>query len=441
MTRPMNTRTATLLAAALAFHSPAALATNAPILHSKITSVTFSGSGYSHLTDDEGNPYDIPQWRRDEPPAGPPYYYNRSVSYEKNTIPVIGATFEIEGLTSDNNTVAISAEGTDGIGLPEKNVTVNNGVAVYPATPATKPWPDAIKFYDRNPETPDSPAPFTLTWKVQQNSNAFIESTNHQVYVTLVKPALAKNRETLFYLACHNPSGMDGSNLIKVVNSIYGEFSDREIQRINPKTGNPEGLFLRYYGKGFDFDGTPWDEETNPKPSDEHILAQGTGVCGAWSEFLVEVLSVHVIIEAKTVGVIPTFSPSVNPKANGAVSREFVLKPVPVDPDGENVELDDASGEPVNYKDVRIPAQGRSDGRVSWSAHAITRFTEENGNSYYYDPSYGTGPFDEGLPPSPFALLNYARSMAGFCDQQSRLWPPDNSAPDIKINPDDLKTE
>lgn len=334
-----------------------------------VLEVSFSGDSYTHLTSDDGSAYPIPQWKKEGGECDGALV-NRSVSYKKDTKPTIAAKLKIPGCPNFA-LVTIWAVGTDGVSLPRKTVPVIDECAEYPATIADKKWPDTIKFYDRSVDA----EAYKLKWHVEANQQSYIiETTVHQVYITMIKPTLNVNREALFYLACHKASGDPGANKAVVRAKIYEEFSDREVQRINPESGDPETINLRYWGT------TPFVTLPLPPPVPKpHMLVVGYGKCGEWSRFLKEVFSVHGI--SSSVMLVSPLASGFTANGN-FVASEFILKTVAI-----------AGGRGSDAVPVRTVGTPDDQGHTLaaqkiWSGHAILL-----GGNVYFDPSYGKGPF------------------------------------------------
>ena len=154
-----------------------------------IESVSFSGDSYTELTSDDGNTeYKAPHWTSDN---------NYSVSYVKSTIPSIEAILKFPGLT-EGTSVTIWAEDADGKTLFAKQTAEvdDDEMVKYEEKKGEDDanFPGAVKFYDRS----DDAKAYKLEWKAEVNGVLCdVETTKHQIYVTLVTPVTERREETL----------------------------------------------------------------------------------------------------------------------------------------------------------------------------------------------------------------------------------------------------
>jgi len=367
--------------------------------------VSFGGDSYHELkSDDLAVTYSAPQWK-DTDGNGPER--NHSVAYTKGTKPKIGAKLKIKGMPA-NVPVHVRAlwdgktliESTPGDIIGEEVV-----LPITKAKQAKEPFPDKIGFYQKGEDTA-----YKIQWQISVDDDHWgdVKTTKHQVYVTKTAPAesIVHNRETLFYLACNKAAedGLDGSNLLLLTNSIYKNFQSLEISSVDTKTGKPDGVFLKFWGPG-------------SAPS--HILVDKTEVCGGWSDFLIEVLSIHRISAEKVnIGCKNQMSWNTNVASLNKKAYRFFLKPC-------NVPQSAAYSQQWEDALPKVPAQGHNTHRKAWPVHTIVHF-EIDDNIWYYDPSYGIGPCN--------GLLKYNDSLAGFVDLDGTwLWQPDGIHLDIKL--------
>jgi len=336
--------------------------------------VSFAESSYHELKSDDGNTtYNAPHWV-DKDSDGEPEE-NDPVAFTRNTKPQLKAKFKAEGLPGDLS-VKVRANSAQGLKIPETSATTEGGTIELPATSSSENLGDTIQFYNA-----DENSAFTIDWEIRIGDGGWLAlgSSRHTVYVTRAAPVkTAKNlmRETLFNIGCRNANGL-GDDEQAVVDAIYSEFTDRDVQKAKPGSGSLIGYRLRY-----------WEEEQAERFKTEDILESGDGKCGAWTKFFIDILRTQGI-DAQIVNFQAPAPPTQNlaadikaqfPKYGGKISsikgliyvKKWTLISDPFAP----------------IDDFGIAAQGDPDPQAYFGDHSLVKY-----GGKLYDPSYGSGVF------------------------------------------------
>ena len=343
-----------------------------------IKEVSFAGSNYHELKSDDGNTtYNAPQWvdvngdgtATTSTSSGEKNY---PVSFTRNTKPQVGGKFKVAGLPS-GQIVKIKASSAQGLQIPETSVTpAADGTITLPLTTASNNLINSIQFHNADDNTA-----MKIDWEISIGSGGWstVGSTKHTVYITMddpIKTATGLMRETLFNLGCRNAKGK-GSAAQAVVDAIYDDFKDRDVQRVKPSSGTLDGTGMKYWGNpaiaGF---------ETS------NLLATGDGRCGSWCKTFVDILRCQGIDAAVIMFTAPEIPPQ-NLYADiqaqffgyqGNVVYERVLY----------VKSWTLGGNPFNPLDnPGVEGQGNQNPQAWFGDHSLVEF-----GGRYYDPSYGS---------------------------------------------------
>lgn len=336
------------------------------LLPVQITSVSFDGTKYWQVESDDGaTQYSAPQWADANRLAGTSGWdatasnaneHDNAVAYTRNTIPKIGATFKIPGASNWTN-LKFKATGPDGISIPATAGTVGgDGITVTaPVTASTTALPNTIKYYNKNDGTS-----FTLNWSLSVDGGTTwptITSTKHTVYVTLGDPQTSSNEETIFYLGCENQGTQ--TDPATVANTIFSEFTSLNVCRVGTTTG------MSYWGTWASSGAA--QSATPDCFSTAGLLKMGDGRCGAWANFLVDLLSAQGL----NTGQVETIDP-INIPASGLTGYEILVN---------NWNLSNLSS-PVKL--TGVAGQSNPNPQATFSNHALVSFM-----GTLYDPSYG----------------------------------------------------
>jgi hypothetical protein len=309
---------------------------------------------------------------------------NYPVAFTRNTKPQVGGKFKIAGLPS-GETVKIKASSAQGLQIPETSVTpAEDGTIILPLTTASNNLTNSIQFHNADDNTA-----FQIDWEISIGSGAWraIGSTKHTVYITWDDPVGLPEtirHETLFNLGCRNAKGMASSEL-NVVNSIYSEFTDLDVQRVIPSSGSLDGQAMKYWAN--------WSAAFNFESTSKLLgNPDRDGNCQAWSGLFRDVLRSQGI-QADRITVLPQLPDS------GVLVKEWAFN----QPGSSGL-----SSHPYIYDSEAYPTQtatgqGNTAAPPAFTGHWITRC-----GSIFYDPSYGTPPQTTPVQYENSALAGYS---------------------------------
>jgi hypothetical protein len=239
-----------------------------------------------------------------------------------------------------------------------------------------------------------------LKWRIDDQQ--FGES-QHLVYVTLRDPTTTVYL-TLLDLTVRNANGE--SDEAEVVKKIWEEFTDRKVHRrtLNGQTGEvtPEADPMSYWKPGTCPTPNSCPSPINPLGqrscvfTTEGVLRHKDGRCGGWANFFKDSLAIHgigstiVTVQHVSSGALLLVSNwTFVGNGNSGDSNwpwKFVIKYDSTGSSGKFLTNDQGS---EVRDDPGIPAQGNDDPQAIFTNHAIVEY-----NGKLYDPSYGTGPFN-----------------------------------------------
>jgi len=306
---------------------------------------------------------------------------------------VLGGTLEIEG---------------DGPGTMDFAKTI---AASIPSPPPQ--YPNMIGIIDKECSQPFAQAidifdPMEIEWKVSLNGtpSLLVNTSSNQVYITWDNPKPGSTYHTLLHTGCKSAdgvSGIVGTNDDLVLVKIWDKFKTKAIQTIGRK---PNNILLTYYGFFDTNNNGVWDagidvDKNSPSTCGavyyHELLSSGNGQCHSWAEMLHMVLcgqgldkingenNKKIRVENKSSYVAFAIK---NWNITGTSPRIIIDSDAGVDglspyiPDPSSDEAADAPGE---------AGQGNSPNSPSnFMLHFIVKC-----NNYFYDPSYGLGPYTD----------------------------------------------
>ncbi len=352
----------------------------------KIDEVWFEKDGLNDnyhqlISDDAQTTYAKPHWfdENGDGDAADQNDKNYPVAFTRNTKPEIGAVFKV-GSGLNNQDVKIKATGPGNIAIPETTVTVSQGEADLDATRSSGAFVNTIKFHSAQ----ESGKEFKLTWEMKVADNDWIEvgETKHTLYLTLAAPKTSLRQETLFNLSTRRADGKNDSSKA-TVDSIYAEFTDQKVYKVDPGTGLQETQKMTYHKFGASCTTT----------AGLLSVVNRDGSCTAWSSFFRDVLrAIGISADQIEVRLDPdTDVINVETLTSGLLNTEhrFAIKAWTFNGSG-------TSGDPdYPYTTVgvgadavpgtRIKAQGNDNSPEMFNAHWIVKAANT-----FYDPSYGS---------------------------------------------------
>lgn len=347
----------------------------------EIQEVSFAGSKYHELKSDDGSvTYSAPQWldlngdgqATTDVNTGEKNY---PVAFTRNTKAQIGAKLKVPGLPA-GQTIKLKATSAQGLEIPEINVTpAADGTITLPLTEASNNFANVVAFHNA-----DDGTAFKIDWQISVGSSGWcaIGSTKHTLYITMadpIKTATGLMRETLFNLGCRNANGK-GATAQAVVDAIYNDFKDRDVQKVKPSSGTVDGNGMKY-----------WNNPPTAGFTTEGLLSSGDGRCGAWTRMFTDVLRTQGI-DAQVMGFFAPGPPPQNLQAD--IQTHFPNYVGQVNFQGlifvKNWTIGANPFSPTD--DQGIPAQSNANPQAFFGDHFLVEY-----GGQLYDPSYGSNVF------------------------------------------------
>lgn len=264
--------------------------------------VSFSASTVGSLqNDDTSTTYDAPHWQdgNDDGIAEMPSERNYPVAYVRNTAPTIEGKIAVKptGLTSVSGfTAKIRVTGPGAIEIDETAATIGTDELILPAKASTGNFVNEIDYLN----------PMTLTWEVDVNDEgSWCEAgdTAHRTYVTLGAPATTMRQETLFDIGCRKADAE--TTAAGATAKIWSEFTDRDVRKVDPNTGQPTGTQMTYYSS---YD--PRDSHGTAVCTAPQLLEANDGQCGSWADLLIRIRQVQGIDDPDEYVIFESSNPS-----------------------------------------------------------------------------------------------------------------------------------
>lgn len=355
--------------------------------------------------------------------------HNYSIAYTRNTKSTIRAELTVPGLPL-GVTVDISAVGTDSVNITnEPSSTVGSLVTLDPKE-ASKAFPNKVRFYERSslsdPVNPASPSSnvkaFNLNWKLKFSDIGEMPAgtTSHQAYITYDTPpddSPIGLRETFYYIGCHNANN---ENVEKdVVSAIWSDFKPDpdgipRLFRVLPQSAVGPVPPMTYYANA----ATPYANSGILS----HLMVTNDGRCGAFQDLFYGVL----LAQGITASLVSVNAPKLG---EAAAMADYVA----------TYGSDPLTDYPAFIKDVffvknwslsetakwsvtdltGVAGQGNSNPIAIFGDHALVEY-----NGEIYDPSYGTGPFDDISKWEDESIVGFGVQFAkaGFLSADFKFW-------------------
>ena len=266
-----------------------------------IEKVTFSGSNFTDVVKDDGTSYHAD-------PQDPYHWFDKNldgavdelfpISYvkgAKTTLSLIvncgeydfsGGTINIKATGAANKDsveqIKISATSATASKISDKKYLITMSGAT-----STAAFDKKVAYLKD----------MTIKWEIQFDKGKWVElgETKHNAYITLAKPICKSMYHTLFHIACKNADGK--SNKGEVFKEIWKKLSSLVNTNVDEKE-------FYYYGKSATIPsnqtrtfpikpGTDSIARMKEVTSTKGLLKNFDGKCGAWADFMVELLGVH----------------------------------------------------------------------------------------------------------------------------------------------------
>lgn len=268
------------------------------------------------------------------------------VAYVRNTPIRITARFAVTTQPSQDDQVNV--RGTATFGGTQLTWTQNN-VAV--AANAINVTTNAMDSDVAVPDLVQVYGPITITWEFQAGGGAWTAAgtTDVTIYSLLAAPVDAnKMYWTLVHMSCTGSAGATTANEV-----VTGTFT--QLTPPNPNanvTRKRDGTLLTYWGNG---------NAGASTTADSMARVDGSCQCGAWSEMLIDMYGIHGIAGGIKVNV-KNYHRHMYPAAT------------------------------IGIQVTNAVGQNSANPPRGFANHFIVR---DPVNHRYYDPSYGTGPFND----------------------------------------------
>jgi hypothetical protein len=372
------------------------------LIHLK--SVSFSGDRYRSVRkDDNSADYDPPHWEDNSDPLDgdaidAPQDRRYPVAYRRGSNLKLSATWKVEEPARFQRTL-VRGVGLDGIKVPETRARLDGTILSITNVDARGTLPGSIRFYN----------PFPVHWEasVDEGRTWFpAGSSENRIYVILEEPVGNQTRfETLLEIGTRNANGLDDRN--RAIWAIWGDFRNplpgvlrKEIDGHN----RPDRTEMTY-----------WRPPETACTTIEQMLASptGSGTCDAWARLFHGTLRAVGIAGSGVIRVESTYRsdaghhlPGLPGEARGGMLiREWrALNPGTAPAQCQPLfthQLVDVQGQPG------IAGQGNADPRDSFVEHFIVKVDD-----WYFDPSYGTGPFGSQVAWEDAAVAYFAKECA-----------------------------
>lgn len=361
-------------------------------------SVAFGGANHTIHHDATGDAYDAPHWLdfdRDgqitAPPQSPPGATGVDrrfpIAYTRNT-PMTIADFEThfskDAFGNIPTTYTITGTGSDG--------SIYTSAPTIPYAPFTgSPLPDHIAYLPN----------YSISWEIsfEEGEDKYLwfplGTTTHEVYTLYGSPIDGiPFRESIFRIAC--PTFESGNTEVAVVVAIWDAFASLDVR-------TAAGQQLRYYADGAD----PW---ANNVTTVQGLLSPPyNGQCHSWAALALSCFAVHGISNASVVRVRPfpdgltgacggttawmliDYYSFPGPQSSGCQDYPFRLTSNAASIAGGYLAWPAGAIECVD--ETGSPGQGSANPTSVFTLHFIVEWTAPSGTSFYFDPSYGSGPF------------------------------------------------
>ncbi len=322
------------------------------VVHAVLSLKELTFSGNHPIDQDTTGPFTAPEWVSSRSKQWP-------VCYTRTKNVKLKATFEVMAPPTATETVKVKGvaqlgsatlEWTDSVSVSPGSAEVSTGELTSSA-----PLPNEVACYDLA----------TIQWEAEPpGERAYLAGASANVmYVTLGDPAGTPAYWTLLDISCRAAQG--ATSVAQLIPRAYVPFTSRTLTRIRD-------------GKGL----TYWNPTSTRATNTQLLLASGdgSGQCGSWSEFLIDMYKVHGESATKILVVksVPDWETS---------TAGFLVK---------NWTFEGKGSHPAPFthdmyteckKHPGIPGQRNPNPPPAFYNHFIVLALNQ-----FYDPSYGGGP-------------------------------------------------
>ncbi len=280
------------------------------------------------------------------------------VCYTRNTSVRLTAKFNVVRHPGRTETVAVRGRFTYHTTTLEwtANVSVNTSATEVstPAMTSSAPIPNFVACYDST----------DIRWEYNPASTGWAGAGNSRnvIYATLGAPSGTPAYWTLLDISCRAAAGrIDAAS---VVAGVFVPFVSRSMRR------KRDNHLLTY-----------WNPDTTTVTNTRELLqsADGSGQCGSWAHFLLDMYRVHGIAAGDKILIVRGLG-----SAPGFLVKNWRFNHPP--PSSATSFTHARGTECVELPG--IPGQSNANPPPAFENHFIVRYA-----GTYYDPSYGAGPY------------------------------------------------
>ena len=316
-----------------------------------IREVAFTGNNVIEQ-DTLGN-FGSPEWLEGRAPQFP-------VCYTRNKNVQLTAKFRVTTHPSGTETVQIRGTATLGAATLQWSGSVSvapgDNEVTTPTLTSSATLPNQIAFFD----------PANITWDFNPAGAGWASggSSSNTLYVTLGDPSGTPAYWTLLDISCNAANGDTDPKI--AVRHFFVPFGGRSLKR------KRDGHNLTY-----------WNPRTTTCTNTALLLAaaDGSGQCGSWAEFLIDMCKAHGITGTDKIEIIRSKAAR---STTGFLVKNWQFNHPPAS--SATAFTHDMYTECVDLPG--IPGQNNPDPPPAFYNHFIVLF-----DSVFFDPSYGAGPF------------------------------------------------
>ena len=322
-------------------------------IHAAVTIKELAFTGNNVVEKDTTGDFTSPEWvdgRADQSPVS--YARNRKISFVakfKVTVqPCRAESVDVKG-SATFGSVALQWTGSITVNPSDSEVSV--------ALSSDNPLENKVGIFESS----------DITWQMRPSNQSFSSAgtTRNTVYVTLNNPSGTKNFWTLLDVSCRAAAGETTES--GVIAKSFVPISGRAITR------KRDGHDLTY-----------WNPNTTTCTNTTLLLASadGSGQCGSWAEFLIDMYRVHGITSAHKIMIVRTKA-ALATSTEGLLVKHWTFDHPPASAASAYTHWVPSQCRPG----VHLPGQRNSSPPPAFYNHFIVL-----ADGKFWDPSYGAGP-------------------------------------------------
>ncbi len=327
----------------------------ATMVHASLDIIEITFAGNHRVEKDTQGYFGAPEWQK-----GRVAQDNSPVCYTRNNAVRLDAKFKVMRKPSAAETVEIKGQATFGSATIDLTGSgsvspSDNEITVSGLTSAAN-LPNEVVCFDN----------VNIPWQANPGGSGWSPagSSNHVFYVVLGDPSGTPAYWTLLDISCRAAHGQTVEAAL--VTHCFNPFKSRSLAR------KRDGHVLTY-----------WNPNTTRATNTQQLLAQsnGSGQCGAWSEFLIDMYKCHGITSADKILVVRTLA------AHSSATEGFLVKNWTFVGSGSGAAPWTHKMGTECQEQPGIPGQENPNPPPAFFNHFIVKY-----GSNLFDPSYGVGP-------------------------------------------------